>query len=997
MGSRFLDLSQTGAFEVARPHDQISTVLARLGLTDVAAKTPAFEAALAVALRHESYLHEHRLETPGLTRGLLRALDGLGNFWISRELTLSLVRRRHDATPGETSKTVAAGKVAIAKHVAQHEEWVEQCGLFGASMTGAKPPGAINRVFHQVVGLVALLGHENSLRPYLRPIVAAASSEVVIDWYATLQTELRTRKAALEWETGASGPDHAKIFTVTAVAGSRWRATATGSSLKAARAAACEAMVRESFPHVLRGAIASESAPVPPGYVPRSTNPALNQTVGRIAASFALSAEATPLLAQAFLHTSWTYENRKEVAASRQRDNGVLGFIGSTVVEYEAALSQTLQAAIEPPDAYVFLTPERDMDVEALRLLSVEPAITLGRGQRLTGLTDEIRSTAFQGLIGALFLTLDAPRSVFERWPAAEPWHRVAEVIAPSLGRGHDAQTRLQEFASATGLVYSFSYVRSGPDHDSKETASLVLDSPLLRRRLTVHGEPVSGKTRARRAAAAVVTQWIDLLRSAPGLSRVSASKVSGPGPTFLITHLCAAAAGYESFPPMNWRRADLFGWSLDGPELRMWAQAVDQALARQTQFEPDVERLVAYFRRARGAGDESFALTDALIAALDWVESIEPLESVDAGLVRHLVVLASAYRALGGDQSAIPLSSLLDAQVLLGRGRVKVSGQPPGASVTPATAAALESLLSTFTERGGAVVVDVERDGQVVISRAEPPEAGAVVPAPWAELWRAIGVDFDVHEEAGTVTVRVGNPLAATGPIDEAVTRASASDPSAIAEAVANLLHDLKNQISAAQALAAAQTGESRTARLEREVGASRHLDQAAALAARIRAAKSLLTSSAADAMPLASSLRRYASATLVRIPPTISLVVGSGADDVAVTMSEAALTAVLDNLIKNAIEAMPTGGRLTLDWTNDDDFAVIELTDEGPGLPLAVQQAFRSGGRIESTKAGGNGLGLIGVRALVRGTGGMFELAPSPHGTAWHITIPLVEETDT
>jgi signal transduction histidine kinase len=109
---------------------------------------------------------------------------------------------------------------------------------------------------------------------------------------------------------------------------------------------------------------------------------------------------------------------------------------------------------------------------------------------------------------------------------------------------------------------------------------------------------------------------------------------------------------------------------------------------------------------------------------------------------------------------------------------------------------------------------------------------------------------------------------------------------------------------------------------------------------------------------------------------------------------MSDAAMTAALDNLIQNAVEAMPDGGRVTLDWTHDDDVAVVEVADDGPGLPDSVRSAFISGDRIGSTKVGGNGLGLLGVRSLLRRVGGDFELVRSTTGTVWHLTIPLDEE---
>ncbi|TJZ97472.1 ATP-binding protein [Actinacidiphila oryziradicis] len=96
------------------------------------------------------------------------------------------------------------------------------------------------------------------------------------------------------------------------------------------------------------------------------------------------------------------------------------------------------------------------------------------------------------------------------------------------------------------------------------------------------------------------------------------------------------------------------------------------------------------------------------------------------------------------------------------------------------------------------------------------------------------------------------------------------------------------------------------------------------------------------------------------------------------------------LDNLVKNAVEAMPSGGSIRLDWAADEYLAAIELADDGPGLPVEVVRALVSGERIRSTKPGGNGLGLLGVQSLLSRVGGNLT-AQRSSGTTWLITLPI------
>ena len=49
-----------------------------------------------------------------------------------------------------------------------------------------------------------------------------------------------------------------------------------------------------------------------------------------------------------------------------------------------------------------------------------------------------------------------------------------------------------------------------------------------------------------------------------------------------------------------------------------------------------------------------------------------------------------------------------------------------------------------------------------------------------------------------------------------------------------------------------------------------------------------------------------------------------------------------------------------------------MIKVADDGPGVPDDVFQALQSGGRVMSTRAGGNGLGLLSVQTLLRRAGG-------------------------
>jgi len=81
--------------------------------------------------------------------------------------------------------------------------------------------------------------------------------------------------------------------------------------------------------------------------------------------------------------------------------------------------------------------------------------------------------------------------------------------------------------------------------------------------------------------------------------------------------------------------------------------------------------------------------------------------------------------------------------------------------------------------------------------------------------------------------------------------------------------------------------------------------------------------------------------------------------------------LRVALSHLVRNAIEATPRGGGITLTTKRDGEFASLKIQDTGRGMsPEVVEQVFTP---FYTTKIGGSGLGLVFVRQIVeehRGT---------------------------
>jgi len=102
--------------------------------------------------------------------------------------------------------------------------------------------------------------------------------------------------------------------------------------------------------------------------------------------------------------------------------------------------------------------------------------------------------------------------------------------------------------------------------------------------------------------------------------------------------------------------------------------------------------------------------------------------------------------------------------------------------------------------------------------------------------------------------------------------------------------------------------------------------------------------------------------------------------------------LKQIFINLFKNAVEAMPSGGKLSVSAFPQAQNLVIHVSDTGSGIPEGVDifQPFAT------TKPNGSGLGLSVVRELLSAHGGTISYTSKKgDGTTFQIVLPLSSPT--
>ncbi|MBC7226288.1 MAG: PAS domain S-box protein [Thermoflexales bacterium] len=129
---------------------------------------------------------------------------------------------------------------------------------------------------------------------------------------------------------------------------------------------------------------------------------------------------------------------------------------------------------------------------------------------------------------------------------------------------------------------------------------------------------------------------------------------------------------------------------------------------------------------------------------------------------------------------------------------------------------------------------------------------------------------------------------------------------------------------------------------------------------------------------------LREHGIQVSLGIPDDLPAVVGSPDQ----------LAQVFLNLILNAVDAMPDGGRLEIHATVRDQQVILTFTDTGPGIsPEIMPHLFEP---FITAKKGGTGLGLAVSQNIIRRHGGTLAAANAPQGGAvFTITLPVGKGT--
>jgi signal transduction histidine kinase len=108
-------------------------------------------------------------------------------------------------------------------------------------------------------------------------------------------------------------------------------------------------------------------------------------------------------------------------------------------------------------------------------------------------------------------------------------------------------------------------------------------------------------------------------------------------------------------------------------------------------------------------------------------------------------------------------------------------------------------------------------------------------------------------------------------------------------------------------------------------------------------------------------------------------------------VMASGSELNQVWTNLIDNAADAMKESGTLTLRTARENDFVLVEIADNGPGIPPNIQSRIFDPFFTTKGVGEGTGLGLDVVSRIIKNLGGQISVNSAPGDTRFQVRIPI------
>jgi dsRNA-specific ribonuclease/nitrogen-specific signal transduction histidine kinase len=828
-----------------------------------------------------------------------------------------------------------------------------------------------------------------------------------------------------------SGADHAKNFEVEVTVGKVPSVAASGTSKKRAEEAAAEKWLRTNA-HALLLRRTVESAHVQKSKLSGFSSDRvvdLDFRMMRALRQFKLSDNCGFWLQRALTHPSLRAARR----LPEYEDNHTTAVFGSYILQtgfsHYLAARHFSSEHFELQDASLPLMYSKAASAEALGpiadRLGIMRHVRMGPQTSMESLNNTQRASFLQSLTAVRFLA-QSPNFDVELSLGPDLISHFDQVIS-SAKSAEDLKSplsRLLEFAACQAVRVEIEEpIASGPSHQADFVARIKFTNEASRHSLVVRGGRGSSGRAARQTLAKVLLPVLSAIHHDFGTARQVSSVDLVDKLAVVFLPAAFAAAPHDVAEAEKWRALGLLGSKLlsagEFTSFSLWAgeaaRYVQQAGLKLQELESNALGFYQFIDNRRAWDVRSVA--QAVVASVKlFAKSTDALTKIrslkqQSFFVQMQELLRVLNLAAKAKHQQTTIRDAFDGLALLRRRDfpLRYTFDGPELAIDERDGATIE-LCSEILE---ALSISVDRpEVQVLIQTTAKNDKASVVIRRISDerslcrsderlnssllisFLKADGFIEAIRAEANAVTCVF--PQGRANDFERKAREAVESPFSALAEepraALSKLLHDLKNHLIGAE-IAVAATPSSRTLALRAQAEASEHLDAACRLADQFALLSGVLGETTITEVSVSEFFRRCCARLFADLPPSIALGVPGGSENASVWTSEQFLDSIIDNLVRNSVEAMNSQGTLNLAWDvlKDTGSLVVNIRDTGPGIPPDVLQRLVDGQSVSSTKTGGTGVGMLTVVSMLRRLGGKITGTSSPTcGTNWTICIP-------
>lgn len=997
---------------------------------------------LSASLYHRSARHlaSNQLKAIGATSEIFDSWDTLGraviNLYASM-LTLNAIQCR---SPAKATLARSALSIIILKSVSHA---VTHLALFGPGVksSGRDADSSREAVALQLIGaLAANQGYSSVVEKILSKIPAYKDVLINVekDAKTTLQERLQAQRFPLAtYETiKVSGPANSPLFTIKLSVNSL-NCIGEGNTKKSAEQDAAKKFLASQFNtsstcigiDFSKKFVISEMAKSLPEL---SNSTAVNILINNLK----LPNWSRKIFQLSLVHSSYDLRINPQPLG---KDNKLLAFIGSDILQWlsrDAIINGlspreiSLSGGVTP--LAIALNSEKSL-TKIFDQLELKNALLLGRGEKK--ILPSTKVEYVQAYIAALFLSCyddvsDCASLI--RLQHSLRNHFIDNIEKFALPRDAliSPKTLFQERFQPIFLSVRYDTICFGKPEQITLQPNIYIKSPWVEYPLRITGRSENSAANESRRKIEIEG---DLASSATGCLDVvigtfrNFNPICNPSSQYIqkwfLMHTLGAIKSYftQGIQHTNAGNiiSDFFGTQYikqnDFQSFSNWHQMAYDQLYISSSHNVDVDVLCKFYGWSGQVGN-SYQKTKKLLSVLNEIEdvliSVDPLDNVDIkkmGEFERLVKEASIYKILGSSAKKTTLSEVsADANLLFKHNSINLLSssleQDTEFLMLDGTLIALFNIFCDEKFRhllSEDIIISIKStELQVVIGKRPDTHSSVLDDLSSDSLWqilKRVMPILDMTEDGDSITITI-HACAIDG-YQENIFRywlaynLQGNLGTAKSDTVAALLHDLKNLVLG-YAAAATNARSISSTRLKYEIAAQagKHVEEALSV---LRVLRFLFKSAPINNIEEFSgeNFFKIAITSLLSIlPDEIKLKATLGKVVRPIWTSQDMLKSIVDNLTKNAIEAMPLGGTLSIEYfvhESDDSFEFF-VSDTGTGFSESELQTLNSGLPINSKKRSGQGIGILTILLLTKELGG-FAKFENNKGIGCTITIRI------